>query len=87
MWENIEKEKLFKAQHGGRHLWAEFDDVQDKKWSDGMGFYDPLEEIWATEGIEVESGWIKTMAKTEYMSRSARALSNAKAWMSSSGGH
>ena len=87
MWEDPEKEKSFKARHGGRHLWAEFDDVQDKKWSEKMGFYDPLEDIWATEGVDVESGWIKTMAKVEYMSRSARALSNAKAWMNSSGGH
>lgn len=87
MWEDSEREKSFKARHGGRHLGAEFDDVQDKKWNEKMGFYDPLEEIWATEGVAVESGWIKTIAKVDYMSRSARALSNAKAWMNSSGGH
>ena len=85
MWENHEKEEIFKAQNGGRHLWAELDDVGTREWREDMGFYDALEKVWATEGVDVESGWIKTLAKVEYMSRSARALSNAKAWLSSHG--
>lgn len=85
MWESREKEEIFKAQHGGRHLWTGLDEVGTREWREDMGFYDALEKIWATEGVDVESGWIRTMAKVEYMSRSARALSNAKAWISSGG--
>ncbi|KAL8792244.1 MAG: hypothetical protein Q9195_005123 [Heterodermia aff. obscurata] len=85
MWESDEKKEVFKARHGGRHLWDGLDDVGTREWTEDIGFYDALEKIWATEGVDVESGWIKTIAKVEYMSRSARALSNAKAWISSSG--
>ena len=86
MWQSPEKEDIFKTSYGGRYLLAQLDDVDHRQWKDNMGFYDALEEIWATEGVSVESGWIKPVPKVDYMSRSARAFSNAKAWISSSGG-
>lgn len=86
MWKSREEAEVFKARHGGRHLWASLDEVGDRQWRDDMGFYDALEEIWATEGVDVESGWIKHVGKAEYKSRPARAISSAMEWMSSLGG-
>ena len=83
MWKSRGEEEAFKARHGGRHLWSRLDEVGEKQWRDDIGFYDALEEVWATEGVEVESGWIKHIGKAEYKSRPARAISNAMEWMNS----
>ena len=85
MWGSREEEAKFKARHGGRHLWARFDEVGVREWKSDIGFYDALEEIWATEGVDVESGWIRQIGKAEYMTRPARAISNTVEWMSSLG--
>ena len=86
VWGSSEEEEAYKACRGGRHLWSQLEEVGDRNWRQDLGFYDALEEVWATEGVEVERGWINTIGHGEYMSRHARAISNAWARVSSLGG-
>ena len=47
-----------------------------------MGFYEALGEIWATDGIEVEEGWIRQLKKEgEGRKGKLRRLSRVKDWV------